>query len=78
MLTSKCGRATNAKGKPFTEETLRQHESDCYRCLGKHRPKNKKRIVHDEADDIDPFGIIGDDESDGVFWAMHNEYYGWP
>ena len=77
MPTSKCGKTTNVKGNPFTEQSLKQHEADCVRCGGTRKYANNKPH-YDEADDIDPFGIIGDDESDGVFWAMQNEYYGWP
>jgi hypothetical protein len=63
QLVTPCGRYESGSCKPFTEETLKQHELDCPAC----------QLI---ALGIDPSDNI-DEESDGVYWAMQLEKEGW-
>ena len=60
MLKSKCGRLKSNKGRNFTWDSLRDHESQCPKC------RDKLNNLTD---------LIAGDENDGVYWAIHNELY---
>lgn len=65
-LFAYCGRVESNSCKPFTPETLEQHQMDCPHC---------------QAEALDPFGqgaMNNDgDIPDGAYWAMQLEKEGW-
>lgn len=71
-------------GTFYTNDRYKVVESvmiSCQACLGRIEQSidfgdKYDRLYSDPDGDIDPLGIIGDDESDGVFHAMRWEIYG--
>lgn len=70
-IKTPCGRIRSLGGKPYTSDSLRQHVENCHKCNGVHRKE-----LEDAGLDPDVYDLIGDDESDGVFWAMYEEMGG--
>lgn len=70
-LKAWCGKTKSTSGKPFTEESLKQHLESCKKCHNHH-----VRELEDAGLDADIYDLIGDDVPDGAFWAMYNEMGG--
>lgn len=70
ILTAHCGRTKSNKGKPFTPQSLAQHERSCPDC---NRTDPAIEELGLEMTDL----IAGDEESDGVYWAMAWELGEW-
>ena len=63
-----CGRYKSKKGKPFTKETLKEHQRQCPAC--------RAFLEDDFPNEIDlslTDLIAGDDLSDGAYWALAHE-----
>jgi len=63
-LRSPCGRYRSQRGKAFTEQTLKDHLSNCPDCI------HLRRRETDDSYDSHPFlDLDMSDESDGVYHA---------
>ncbi len=79
MVISKCGKTHSKRGKPFTDNSLRQHQRDCDWCIELMRLDGTHVEEHE---DMSPYGddvvdtIVTSDESDGVYFAIRYEMRG--
>jgi hypothetical protein len=69
-LTAPCGKTKSNTGKPFTPQSLAQHERSCRDC---NKADDTIKELGLEMTDL----VAGDEESDGVYWAMAWELGEW-
>ena len=71
LLRTICGRVRSNKGRPFTPQSLLDHQARCALCL--------LPFEEDEGDErgLDLVDDIAGDEPDGVYWAIAHELGRW-